>query len=576
MNSCNRWSRGTGRLGRIVVGALTAALVAGCGDSESGEPEAEQLSGVLITLDTTKAGALDFYGKDRDITPKLSELALRSVVFERAHTVAPLTLPSHTSMLTGLYPLRHGVRENGIMSLSREADTLAERAREAGLETAAFVASAVLLSPYGLDQGFDLYDEPVRESGGDSWIPEHPSTVVTDRALAWLREREASRPFFLWVHYFDPHMPYSAPAEFVERAGGHQYRGEVAAMDHDVGRLLDGLEREVGFERMTLAVVADHGEAFYAHGEPTHSAFIYESTMHVPFMIRFADERRAGTRSREIVSVVDLFPTFLEELGLGGAGDVDGRSLASGTIPDDRGVYLESYSGFLSYGWSPLSGWLDAGGKYLHSSEPEFYDLDSDPKEEQDLLVRGDVDPEPYRRAIAELSRLPRLPVGGDVDLDPAQIAQLNALGYAAAGREASELPDPLDPSDRPAPASQTEIYGKSIFALGLAAGGEYHQAIPLLAQVVAVNPRDLNAQAAFGTSLVKVGRFEEALVPLEAARSLGDDTPWTHLSLAIAFQRLGQPERSLTHYRRVQQLSPGQTGVAEAIAELEALTGDE
>lgn len=556
---------------------LVCVLLASC-SSDATEPAGElPLSGVLITLDTTNTGALDIYGKDRGLTPRLAQLAQSGVVFDRAHTVAPITLPAHTSMLTGLYPLRHGVRENGMMSLSGEAETLAERAREAGFETAAFVSASVLLAHYGLDQGFEVYDEPGKEdSGGAHRISERNSARVTDQALAWLANREGDKPFFLWVHYFDPHMPYTPPEEFLEKAGGNHYRAEVAAMDHDVGRLIDGLTREVGLEKLTLAVVADHGEAFHSHGEPTHSVFCYQSTIRVPFLIRFSDGRRGGTRSREVVSVVDLFPTFLEELGLGRAGDVDGLSLASTEIPADRGVYMESYSGYLTYGWSPLSGWVDAKGKYLHSSAPEFYDLEQDPGELQNLLSSGTVDSAPYRRALEELSRRPRLKPGGDVELSAAQIAELNALGYAAAGSESKELPDPLEPNDLPAPASQAELYAKSNFALGLLAAGEHHDAIRLLEQVVDQNPRDINALEGLGSALVKTNRFAEAIVPLEAVLASGNDRHLTRVCLGISYEKTGDFEKSLLHFRRALDLRTGGSGTGDAIERVEALRDQE
>ncbi|MFT7486599.1 MAG: choline-sulfatase, partial [Candidatus Paceibacteria bacterium] len=528
--------------------------------------------GVLITMDTTNAGALDIYGKDRGLTPRLKALATESVIFDNAHTVAPITLPAHTSMLTGLYPLRHGVRENGIMKLSLSAETLAERASESGFQTAAFVSAPVLFARYGLDQGFDVYDQPADTANTSrAHVEGRSSKTVTNQALNWLRTRDQQRPFFLWIHYFNPHLPYAPPAEFMRKAGGNEYFAEVAAMDHDIGRLIDGLAEVVGLDKLTLAVVADHGEAFQAHGEPTHAVFCYDATVRVPFLLRFPDGRRAGTRTQENVSVVDLFPTFLEELGLGTAADADGISLASNSVPEDRGVYMESYSGYLSYGWSPISGWLDSDGKYLHSSEPEFYHLAKDPKEEVNLLADGAMDVSRYTDAIRELSRLPRLQAGGDVDLTPQQIRDLNALGYVAAGQDSKILPDPLDPSDLLSPVTQADVYAKSSLAIGLVGAGMHERAIPLLLEIISTNPEDIYSLQNLGLSMVAMGRFYEAIDPLEQALLRSPQHQQSRVCLGLAYEQTGELKKSLMNYKQAEVLLPGARGVAEAIARLEA-----
>ncbi|MFT7670029.1 MAG: choline-sulfatase [Planctomycetota bacterium] len=565
--------------GTLLAGSVT--VIAGCSSDseESAAPVAQDLplSGVLITLDTTNLGALDIYGKDRGLTPNLKSLAQGGVVYETAHTVAPLTLPAHVSMMTGLYPIRHGVRENGIMRLSTEAETLAERAAEAGFETAAFISSSVLLKHYGLDQGFEIYDEPSQESvNGGQKMTERNAAQVTDAALAWLAKRDTERPFFLWVHYFDPHIPYAPPIEFAEKAGGNLYRGEVSSMDHELGRLLDGLSSQVGYDKLTIGVAADHGEGFQSHGEPTHSLYCYEATTHVPFLMRFADGRRAGTRSDEVVSVVDLFPTFLDELGLGTPKGIDGLSLAGATLPAERGVYMEAYSGYLSYGWSPLAGWFDKGGKYLHSSVPEFYDVSKDRVEANNLMKGSNFDVEKYRAAIANLSKLPRLSPGGDVDLSAVQVRELNALGYAAAGIDVGELPDPLAPSSRPAPATQAGIYAKSNFARGLAQQGNSEEAIRLLGEVVRENPLDFNAVESLGSLLVRVELYEDAIKLLDEAVANGGDRYSMHVYLGFAHESLGQLKLSLVEYRRADLIQPGNRGVTASISRVESALAKE
>jgi choline-sulfatase len=541
---------------------LALAFLVACGD-----PQPHPLSGVLITLDTTNAPALDFYGKDRGITPYLAALAAESVVFDRAHTVAPMTLPAHASMMTGLYPLRHGVRDNGLMRLTGEAQTLAECAGEVGHETAAFVAAVVLSSSYGLEQGFDVFDEPrVESTGAVPTMSERNSRVITDAALAWLEDRDPARPFFLWVHYFDPHMPWSAPPEFVERAGGNGYHAEVAAMDEDIGRLLAGLREHVGLDQLFLAVVADHGEALGRHGEMTHSAFCYQETIQVPLLLRFPDGRRAGTRSADTVSVVDLFPTFLDELGLESQEGLDGLSLARGASDPDRGVYVESYSGYLNYGWSPLAGWIDARGKYLHSSTPEFYDLRSDPTEAHNLFADGQTDTGRYREALEELARRPKLVSATGVRLSRKQLDELRALGYAAGGEVAGALPGPLDPSDRPAPAERSAQYTKFTKALGLAQEGRNVAAIKLLREVLAENRGNVYALETLGGALLAERRYAEAVEALESLLASGADRHWARTCLGTAYEKLGEYDQALLHLERANTLKPGEASLERAI----------
>ncbi|MFT7484349.1 MAG: choline-sulfatase [Candidatus Paceibacteria bacterium] len=533
------------------------------------------LCGVLITIDTTNAQALDMYGEDRGLTPSLARLAESSLIYDRAHTAVPITLPAHTSMMTGLYPLRHGVRDNGMMQLTPQAETLAERAREAGFQTAAFVSAAVLSASYGLDQGFDVYqDRPRGDKRKRGGVAGSRSDQVTDSALAWLEGRDRQQPFFLWVHYFDPHFPYDPPQEFLELARGKPYLGEVAAMDHDIGRLLDALESEVGLDKMLLAVLADHGEAHNRHGEQSHTAYCYESTMHIPFLLRFPDGRRAGTRSAEMVSVVDIFPTFLVEMGLGSFEQLDGVSLAGAELPADRGVYVESYSGYLNFGWSPLAGWINSKGKYLHSSKPESYDLSQDPNELTNLFDSGDFDTSSHVSALEALSKLPRLAAASAVQLDQEQLAELRALGYAAAGDVGEKaLPGPLEPSDLPAPADGALIFQKYSNAVHLAGEHKNGQALALLREVLEASPKHIAALGILGGVLLEEGQFEEAAEVLERALALNSGKFTTLMNLGLAYESSGDLEQSLKQYRAAQVIRPGAKRIQKHIQRLEALS---
>ena len=295
--------------------ALVCAACGGEGDS-AGTSRARgehARSVVLVTLDTTRADALSSYGGTEGLTPHLDALAEESLVFDRAYTVVPLTLPSHASMLTGLIPPRHGLRVNGASRLPEEAVTFAEVARAGGMETAAFVSAVVLDAAFGLAQGFEEYDAPSHSLvQADSHYADRTGTEVVDRASAWLSARDPGTRFFLWVHLWDPHGPWDPPPELRARAPHDEtgYLGDVALADQAFGRLMETLRTTGHADEAMVVVVADHGEAFWEHGEYSHGALLFEPTMRVPLIVRFHDGHRAGERSDAIASVVDLFPTM--------------------------------------------------------------------------------------------------------------------------------------------------------------------------------------------------------------------------------------------------------------------------
>ncbi len=529
-------------------------------------------SGVLITVDTTNAGALDVYGKNRGFTPAVSKLATEGLTFDRAYTTAPITLPAHTSMLTGLYPLRHGVRENGLMRLSPQAETLAERAHEAGFQTAAFVSAMVLAKTYGLDQGFDVYEGPRQHTQRiGAGITERRSNEVTDAALAWLQQRDKGRPFFLWVHYFDAHAPYEPPPKFLQMTGGNNYLGEVAAMDVDIGRLLQALDEEVGKDKLMLALVADHGESLDRHGESSHGAFCYNPTTKIPFILRFPDGRLAGERREGLVSVVDLFPTFLEQLGLGSSSDLDGLNLSLGDVPADRGVYVESYYGYYNFGWSPLGGWVDDKGKYLHSSKPEYYDLNADPRESENLFGAQGLDLSRYRDSIAALSNRPRLLSGGEVELNQEEVLELRKLGYAALGSlEGEGPPDPLEPSTAPAPSDEVESYYSFAVATRLQHDGKNEEAEKVLREILERQPKHVAALETLGVVLLELKRFAESAEYFERTLQVDASRYPSHVHLASAWQALGDKQKALKHLRAARLIRPDEPKLAADIKRLE------
>ena len=514
--------------------SLVLALLVSCAPSAPDRPSA-----ILITLDTTRADVLGCYGDESadSVTPEIDKLASESVLYERAHTTVPITLPSHASMLTGLYPVRHSVRDNLVWPLPSAALTLAELASQNGVQTAAFVSAAVLDRSFGLAQGFEHYEQPNARSLdatglGKNW----KSREVVARALKWLRERDRKRPLFLWVHLFDPHSPYEPPPRFSEGiyARSLGYYGEVAFMDEQIGRLVDALDDEGELANATLMIVADHGEAFGEHGEISHGAYTYESTLRIPMLLRLADGARAGERSLEIVSVVDVFPTLAEAMQLPFVVDLDGLSLLGDRVPLERGVYFESYFGHLAYNWSPLAGWLDAEGKYVHGSHPRFSKWDG---EERDVLAKHPDEVRSYIDAMEAMAARPRLEVERAQHPDVELLEEIQALGYTSVAGERDELLEPTALNSLPDPAERIDEYNRCLEAGTLVNQGRYGEAELIFREILADSPSHFFALDRLGFALVDQGRFKEAIEPLQR---LADSGPsWVHARLNLGVAKL-------------------------------------
>ena len=533
---------------RAALAAL-AGVLAGCGR------DAPPLSAVLITLDTTNREALGCYGQALPLTPNLDALARAGVVFEQARTVAPITLPAHAAMLTGLVPLRHGVRDNALVPLAGAAETLAERLSAAGFDCAAFVSAVVLAAPYGLDQGFARYDAPrgSQAGGGTAPLLERPAAETVRAACDWLRARDRARPFFLWVHGFEPHEPYAPPAEFLARAGGNAYLGEVAALDHALGELVRVLDEEHGLDRLVVIVSADHGEALGDHGERTHSVLCYERVLHVPMLLRLPGGARAGTRVADPVCVTDVTPTVLDALGLPVPEGLDGRSLLASA--KSRGTYFESYTGYLNYGWSPLAGWCENGLKYVHTSAPELYDLRSDPGETTNLAATRTDDVARARAALAELAARPRLEA--DTHVDETLSADVRALGYAGAG-SASAYPEPLADSDLPAPRTRMDELELFYRALVRHGKGKTAEALADLESVVERNPRNATALNVLASYLYEQKDAARALAVLERIPPQAAERATVQDLMGHCLENLARPGEALAHFERALALKPG------------------
>ncbi|MCP4658994.1 MAG: sulfatase-like hydrolase/transferase [bacterium] len=509
---------------------------------------------LLVTLDTTRADHLSCYGYAHATTPHLDRIAGDGIRFQNCTTPSAYTLPSHSSIMTGTYPTFHGVRTNGDRALAAAHVTLAERLSEQGYRTGAFIGAFVLDGRWGLNQGFDRYDdqfdlEKYRQI--DLAGVQRPGNEVVDAALRWM-DQEPGSPFFAWVHLYDPHAPYEPPepylSRFKERGLAGLYDGEIAFTDAQIGRLLARLEENGLADETILAVVGDHGEALGSHGELGHGYFVYDYAVQVPLLLRTPLAEFRGLEIAQQVTTIDLYPTLLEMLGLDLPPGTQGRSLVplvEGSAPAESSyAYSESMVPYLQYGWSPIFSVRTERFKYIDAPRPELYDLVADPQERKNLAAeRAELAGELRRvleRIVTDTSAGAPEPEPANVDQETLdQLAALGYLGGATAAPRTTALADPAlaDPKDK------LEIYGKVALAGDLMNREEYEEALPHLEAVLELEPKIPQAKILVATCYVKTDRIEEAKRQLEEVLKVDPQSVQALISLANILSREGEQE---------------------------------
>lgn len=544
------------------------ALCGACRARETGrnEPRAAQRSSpppnvLLITVDTLRPDALGWVAGS-NATREIDRVAHEGFAFPAAVAPAPLTLPSHASILTGLLPRRFGIRDNGQLFGVGPA-TLAELLGARGYETAAFVSGYPIASDFGLDRGFGLYDD--RLTTGSGMDLERPAGETTAAALEWLGR--VRRPWFAWVHYYDPHYPYEPPSGFRRAGWRGSYDGEVAYVDEAVGRLRAGLAPASASETLTV-FASDHGESLGEHGEGTHGFFLYESTVRVPVVFHFPGRVRPGG-SLAPVRLADITPTVLELVGAPPLSGADGVSL----VPTLEGraqaipyAYIETYQPWTSYGWSPLKAVRHEGWKLIAAPTPELYDLESDPAEEHNLVEsRRD-----RARQLAELQRRAEAPAPAQAAApagDSEAAAKLRALGYLGGGASLSEPPARglRDPKD------SHELRNLLTEADQLLRSREYRAAVSRFDAVLARDPENRFALLRSGSALLALGDPSGAIPRLEKAARLDPANPEAQEALVEALTRAGRHGEAVEHGMEAVRLQPRR---AKAWAELGTALG--
>jgi arylsulfatase A-like enzyme/Flp pilus assembly protein TadD len=512
---------------------------------------------LLITVDTLRADHVGCYGDSRASTPFMDHLAAEGVLFERAETAVPITLPAHASILTGTYPAFHGVRNNGTYRLGPRAETLPEVLKQHGYRTGAVISGYPLVTRYGLSQGFDTYDDHLPpEQERQIGFRERSAEEVSQAGIAWL-EAGAGQRFFLWLHYFDPHAPYSPPSPYAERFSRSPYDGEVAYVDAEMGRVLERL-RQMGLAERTLVVlVSDHGEGLGDHGEATHGVFLYESTLRVPMILSLPGPLPRGRRVATPVRTIDLMPTVLRLVDLPEPDELQGTSLLPLVSRRPPDLLLKSVSETLlpreNYGWSEMASLRIGDWKYILAPREELYDLRTDPGETNNLAEKREGDlarmREETHRLLAEAA-----PTGASIayrqELDETARERLRSLGYLWAPGPSREAPS-ADPKDR-LPILEA-LDGASL----LYARGDFAGAIAKFGEVLAADPGNLTALFHRGNARVEAGDPSGAAADFEAVLVQRPRSPEVLVNLGMAQLGQGLLNESARTFRQVLELDP-------------------
>ena len=553
------WRGHQARVIGLVICLAGAALMAACAPEppsiELEEPESLFLGPVpivIISIDTLRSDHLPLYGYTGVETPALEQLAADALVFERAFSHTPITLPSHVSLFSGTLPSRHGVRDNPGYRVPEDIDWLPEILQTEGYATGAAVSAAVLSASTGMSRGFDTYDDGAADAPQATGSRDGEETVRA--ALGWI-DGVDSELWFLFLHLYEPHRPYQPAAPFAERFAS-PYDGEIAAADAMVGTLLEGLRSRRLYDETLVILTSDHGEGLGEHGERDHGVFVYRESLQVPLIVKLPANRRAGERISGPVQLVDVLPTVLG-LVVGPAGDsTPGGSLLDAG-EDEELIYAESYLPRLYYGAHELRSLIGPQLQYIDGPEPELYNLVDDPAGLTNLIDRDPQIVDLYRQRLEQLTAdfEPPKPV------DESTRRQLASLGYLGGA-------EPTAADDLPSARSQVELLGVVESAYDAITAERYEEAAKGFRRAVELNPLAAFAWAQLSRAERALGHDEEALDASMMAIELTDYAPFRLLPTARLALKVGRYEQAEELARRAQDWSAAEaSGVLARVA---------
>ena len=514
---------------------------------------------VVITIDTLRADHLGCYGYKQIHTPVMDALAADSTRFERAYTSVPVTLPSHTGIFTGTYPMLSGMHDFAANKLNPTQPTLASVLKEQGYTTGAVIGSAVLDSRFGLNRGFDFYYDHfdfsrLQESNLEEM--ERPGNVVADVTLDWLA-KNYQKKFFLWMHLYDPHYPYHPPAPYAAEYQGHPYDGEIAFADSQVGRLISFLKEEGLYKNTLIVLSGDHGESLGEHGEQTHGFFIYNATLRVPLIVHMPGSA-AGKSVAKLVNLADLMPTILQALKIEVPAQVQGHNLLPLMEAKDdeaRSLYAETFLPRLHFNWSELRAVETENYHFIDAPKPELYDLSKDPGETQNLYSQKKAVAEEMHAKLAALIR--QYSAGQELaqktGLDPALMERLKSLGYAgfSGGGGDPTITDRslADPKDR------IQVYELVSDAMAESQHGEYADSTEKLKTALKTDPDSVSVHYLLGLNYYRLRQFPAAIEEYQRVLKLSPDYTLAVFYLGLAYARNGDFDQAIATLKHTLEL---------------------
>jgi arylsulfatase A-like enzyme/Flp pilus assembly protein TadD len=553
----------------LVLLAATV-LLDGSGCRRGGDLVSPGAPVILISVDTLRADHLPAYGYRGVETPNLDAFRQDAVLFENAYSQVPLTLPSHTAIMTGLLPPQNGVRDNLGYALGPGPATIAGTLKEKGYATGGAVSTIVLSHATGVSRGFEFYEDNIEPNKvGQSISRVQRGGNDTQALLAEWVAGHSSKPFFAFLHLFEPHSPYEPPEPYLSRYK-LRYDGEIARADEIVGSFLKFLKGSGVYDRALIVFLSDHGEGLNDHGEDEHGVLIYREAIHVPLMVKFPKSARRGESVRAAVGLVDVFPTVAEVLGIPAPAGLAGRSLVGALGPaggaraaEPRRIYSETLYPRLHLGWSDLASLVDDRDHYIESPRPELYDLAADPGEKSDLAAGL---PPAFRSMRAQLAGM-ALPLQPPGNSDPEQMKKLAALGYISASTA------DLAKKDLPAPRDRIGAVAQLKEGFGALQGGRYADAVAVFGKLLKTEPGMTDVWQMYGEACMKLGREDEALAALLQAAKLSPLNPQVMMALSDYYLEIGNYEEARKHAEAAGD--SGSTSPHENLARIALVKGD-